>query len=239
MVQRSTVLKMSLVKRPFFHPVELDGQKRLPPNKTVVAPGVTYYPNYVSLRQMELIESEFPVSTLVRLPIRGTFLRRAKHWVGDVTEDGQMPDYKFPGVELMPQMGQWTEGTAAVRDQILASHGRYCTQAIVTNYEDGTVGIGFHQDKHDDEFFILSMGATRELEFALPRDTVTSSGKPKRVFDVKFKIGLKQGSLLHVSKEANRAYWHGIPPKYTKRARKHGSRTSVVFRPIVKFSKTH
>jgi len=186
--------------------------------------GVTLVPQWLSEAEEKDLLATYPLEAAayaeVKIASYDVVMLRRKVWEGDLsTVQGRraQPYYWFPGVEGMPPQRPWSPVLLRLRDRIHAECGVYCHQAILTFYKDGNVPIGFHQDKHRDIFFDVSLGATRTILFSTTqaqRDKVAA-------------VPLEARSLLTVSKRANDRFYHGI----AKEARR-GPRLSIVFRPL-------
>lgn len=180
-----------------------------------------YEENVLSERKVRHVLSHFTPSQFNNVPVRGKEFRRKMIWMGDTLEEGKCPDYKFTGSSNMPPVEPMPLIIRKLSELIKEKYSVNCNHAFITYYKDGNTRIGMHQDKHDDDFFVFSFGCTRVIQIG-----------PKRKWDHKdnYHISLKSGSLLYVSKEGNRKFWHGI--NYENNV---GSRISIVFRPIKKF----
>lgn len=183
-------------------------------------PGVTYYPEFITEEEEEIIIDSFPHERFNHVMFRGVYMLRTKTWQSDKNNQGKRPKYIFPGWKQMPEQDDWDPCIEDIRDYIENHFGTRCTQAILTLYKDGNASIGSHKDKHEDEFFIVSVGAPRKLCFS-----TTPSGKAT---DIIKKITLESRSMLHVTKEANNSLYHSLRKESSIR----DSRISIVFRPI-------
>jgi len=186
---------------------------------TIIAPGVEYIANYISRKQEQDIINTFPKDRFNKVMFRGMNMLRTKTWQSDQVE-GRRPVYIFPGYEQMPPQDDWDECIVDIRDEIHNDFGQLCTQAIMTLYNDGNAAIGCHKDKHDDDFYIISVGATRDLCF--------SEINSQKLSTIAFKVPLENRSILHVTKQANRDYYHFL----RKESQVTESRISIVYRPI-------
>lgn len=159
---------------------------------------------------------------------RGHELPRSKMYVAD-TPEGIWPVYKFPGFQYRAVVDHykylhdvpWLQPVfAAVRATTVAGVPVTCNQAIVTLYESGNDGIGWHSDKmmsivDPSVIFDISLGGERTLCIRKSEDGPIT------------RIPMPHGSAVVFDTTFNKRYQHAVlaEPGAAPRA-------SIVFRDI-------
>ena len=124
--------------------------------------------------------------------------------------------YRYSGVEHAPC--PLPPRVAEIRDRVEATTGRRFNSVLLNLYRDGRDSVSWHRDSDYDhggqpDIGSVSLGATRRFQL---RDR---SGE-------RVDVVLEGGSLLLMSGEAIRRWWHQVP----KTVRPVGPRVNLTFR---------
>jgi len=130
--------------------------------------------------------------------------------------------YGYSGQEYVGS--GWSINLINIVDHITEQLGWQPNGALLNFYRSGSDGMGWHSDNERElgmnpTVAILSLGVDREIQFRL-------NANHKK----KLKIGLKTGSLLLVSGEAQHHWQHAVPKK---KLQTDGERISCTFRKVI------
>ncbi len=126
--------------------------------------------------------------------------------------------YRYSGIEHPPRA--LPPRVATIRDRVEAVTGRRFNAVLLNLYRDGRDSVSWHRDDDYEagthaDIASVSFGAVRRLHL---RDKAGGSAR----------LDLKPGSLLLMSGEALKRWWHCIP----KTAHPVGPRVNLTFRDL-------
>ncbi|MGM9478042.1 alpha-ketoglutarate-dependent dioxygenase AlkB [Pedobacter sp. GSP4] len=199
---------------PYFQPVE---RKQLQVVCSEVIPGLTYYPNFISIAE------EHELLTIIN----------AQEWLGDlkrrVQHYGWKYDYRARSLDKSMRLGPlplWIK-KIALRLKECGMVDEIPDQVIVNEYRPGQ-GIGNHVDCEPcfgDTIISLSLSSTSVMNFV----NLESKSKVEAVLEAR--------SAICVKGEARYKWSHGIPGRladdiYGVRVNR-GLRVSMTFRKVI------
>ena len=184
----------------------------------------------LTLKNLAYREYKYRASRLKRAPKLEFYLPFA---------DGSIPVYRWGQNRTEYSSGQLITkfpSLDAVRKRVTNEFGECCNHCIVIKYSDGerhhapphhdrqqgVPGNGAHDMAADSSFFVVTLGFARPFQI-LDND-----------LNIAWEERLPHGSLLQVTADLNRTYYHAVPRAPTQP--NENPRFSVIFRTIAKSS---
>lgn len=181
-----------------------------------------YIPDFLSLKNNNFLLQRFKKSIAwendsLKIMGKNIISRRKVALYGS-----ENVSYKYSGKKKYGH--PWTDELLDIKEKIELVSNENFNSVLLNNYEDGDVYMGWHSD---DEKELGSNPTIASLSLGEPRDFLFKHKFDKKI--KKFKINLKNGSLLIMKGKTQHFWSHALPKRRTIRKR----RINLTFRNIL------